>query len=506
MPMLFALMALLLSPPLFADIPATPVMTLYVFNGPLELPYYEVENIGPSGPGAPAGRLTQGTSLIPCLPIRDGKPVTDATGTPYVGFEVVVDPRQARDESATERFRAAVAERKTARVENHHCPSSVRHALDVRNLYPLEKAPFFLPAPASDAKPRPAPGASELDRLVRAFHASGHCDQANRRLTERRAALEHAWEAFMREQRALGVDLTTVARAKHLDYVMRTALFEGHLGRGCSAYGACERNIVALSIRNRAVGQCLAYQGCTFPGDFQGVASKVSQYNIWDEFLTQISGLTSCYLRPDLADDERFGRWQRMYAQNVGDVERILYGSDADLNALFPGMNLAELKQMRHYYHAPAMGKCFPTHPRMEYISGAIARSGDSFALLANQRIEVGERLGEDYAFKRFLFEEEAKGDRIRIEDQYPGFVVDGRKVELRTPRDCKPWGIPPGCAEGRVGRYRKVPPWLDAGRPLGIRCRIEARGESCNESASWTTTEVGGACDKEMRPVAAVR
>lgn len=310
----------------------------------------------------------------------------------------------------------------------------------------------------------------------------------------------------MREQRARGIDLTTVARAKHLDYVMRTALFEGHLGRGCSAYGACERNIVALSIRNRAVGQCLAYQGCTFPGDFQGVASKVSQYNIWDEFLTQISGLTSCYLRPDLADDERFGRWQRMYAQNVGDVERILYGSDADLGALFPGMNLAELKQMRHYYHAPAMGKCFPTHPRMEYISGAIARSGDSFALLANQRIEVGERLGEDYAFKRFLFEEEAKGDRIRIEDQYPGFVVDGRKVELRTPRDCEPWGIPPDCAEGRVGRYRKVPPWLKAGRPLGIRCRIEAHGESCNEPTTWTTTKVGGTCDKEMRPVAAVR
>jgi len=33
---------------------------------------------------------------------------------------------------------------------------------------------------------------------------------------------------------------------------MRTAIYEGHLDRGCNAYGACERNIIALSIRNRA--------------------------------------------------------------------------------------------------------------------------------------------------------------------------------------------------------------------------------------------------------------
>lgn len=506
MPKLFGVLALLVSASVLADIPATPVMTLYSFNGPLEIPYYSANAVGSRGPGAPAGTLVQGTSLIPCLVIREGKPLTDASGTPYVGFEVVIDPRKARDGSASEQFREAVAVRTSLRVSDHHCPANVRHVIDVRKLYALEKVPFFLPPRRSHSGAESTPAASELDRLVRSFHNSEQCARVNQRLTGRRTALERAWNDFMREQRALGVDLTTVARAKHLDYVMRTALFEGHLGRGCSAYGACERNIVALSIRNRAVGQCLKYMGCTFPGDFQGVASKVSQYNIWDEFLTQISGLTSCYLRSDLAEDERFGRWQRMYAQSVADIERILYGSDTDLRTLFPGMDLGELKQVRHYYHAPAMGKCFPRHPRVEYLSGAVARSGDHFALLANTRIEVGERVGGEYRFEEFHFDEEDEGDRIRIEDTYPGFLVDARKIELRAPTDCRPWGIPAGCDGRRVGRYRKVPFWLDAGRAIGIRCRINASGESCSDSASLTTTEVGGACDREMRPVSRVR
>ncbi|MFN8642775.1 MAG: hypothetical protein U0802_14405 [Candidatus Binatia bacterium] len=79
---------------------------------------------------------------------------------------------------------------------------------------------------------------------------------------------------------------------------MRTALYEGHIGRGCSAYGACERNVIALSIRNRAVERCLAGQGCRQAGDFEGVSSAVAQYNIWDEYLTQTTGPASCTTAP----------------------------------------------------------------------------------------------------------------------------------------------------------------------------------------------------------------
>jgi hypothetical protein len=189
---------------------------------------------------------------------------------------------------------------------------------------------------------------------------------------------------------------------------MRTALYEGHLDRGCSAYGACERNIVALSIRNRG-NSCLGGQGCGYPGDFQGVSSKVSQYNIWDEFLTQISGLTSCFLREDLSGEgvrstaeapldfnaDYYKKIRAMYEQNVEEVERILFGDDRDLAKVFPGTPLGDLKRLRHYYHPPAMGKCFP-EPRVEYMSGAVASRGDDFALIANTRIRCGEGARRD--------------------------------------------------------------------------------------------------------------
>ena len=61
-----------------ADIPATPVLTLYRFNGDLNLPYYDIERFQSSGRVNPAGTLAQGTTLIPCLAMRGGRPLTDS--------------------------------------------------------------------------------------------------------------------------------------------------------------------------------------------------------------------------------------------------------------------------------------------------------------------------------------------------------------------------------------------------------------------------------------------
>lgn len=499
----FGALALLVSLDLLAAIPATPVMTVYKFNGPMEVPYYDADRFAGAGTAAGrAGTLVQGTSLIPCLVLRNGEPLTDKDGTPYVGFEVVVDPRSATLAS-TEVFKRAVAEREKLRVRNHHCPAGVRNVISVRELYALEKAPFFDP-PRPGGRSATAGGTSELDRLVRAFHDSSECASVNARLTRRRQSLERAWDDFSAKRSDLGSP-TTFARARHLDYAMRTALYEGHLGRGCNAYGACERNIVVLSIRNRAVGQCQRVQGCSFSGDFKGVSSAPSQYNIWDEYLTQISGLTACYLRPDLAGHERYAKLQAMYAQTVPDAERILYGDDSDLRAVFPGNSLADITSMRHYYHAPAMGQCFPEHDRVEYMTGAVARQGDDFALIANTRIEVGAKSGSGYAFEEFLVTQEPDRDVIRIEDNYPGFLVDARKVSLKRPDSCPAYGIPGGCRSAGTGRYRKVPNWLAQGTPVELNCRIADRGESCTGSGSMRSVSVGGVCDKEMRPVARV-
>ena len=396
-----------------------------------------------------------------------------------------------------------MAERGKLQVQNHHCAPGVQNVIDVRQLYALKKAPFFDPPRSGQGSGES--GATPLDRIVRAFHASPQCEQANRALTGRRAALANAWGEFSRANGRLGSE-TELARAKHLDYVMRTALYEGHVGRGCNAYGTCERNVIALSIRNRAVGQCRRNQGCNFPGDFQGAASTVNQYNIWDEYLTQISGLTACFLRPDLAQEESYAKIQAMYAQNVGDVERILYGNDADLREIFPGTPLADLNELRHYYHAPAMGKCFPRHQGVEYMSGAVANRGADFALIADKRIQVGSKADGGYSFKEFQFEEKPDGDAIRVLDLYPGFSVDARKVSLRQPGTCPPYGVPAGCRFKEIGRYRKTPSWINDGKPVEVSCRVKDRGESCRGPGTQTTARVGGTCDVEMRPVAGVR
>jgi hypothetical protein len=517
--------------PLAAGIPATLVMTLYRFNGPLDLPYYDVDDFQRNGASAPAGTLAQGTSVIPCLVIRNGSPLTDRDGTPFVGFEVVVDSRAATRASA-ETFKKALAERRSLTVADHRCDRSVRHVLDVRNLYAMEKAPFFDPPRPAGLRAERAAGAGgscrgaacrdpdgerrELDAIIRAFHDSAQCEQANRALVGRRDALAQAWGRFSAESEGRWAG-AALERARQLDYAMRTVLYEGHLGRGCTAYGACERNVIALSIRNRGSESCSRRQGCRSPGDFQGVASEVSQYNIWDELLTQVSGLTSCFLRRDLSGEHvaaaggegpgvpYYTKLARMYEQSLGDVHRILFGDDGDLAEVFPGVPVGDLRALRHYYHAPAMGKCFPEHDRVEYVTGAVAAKGDAFALIANTRIHVDGKSNGGYLFREFVVKDEADRDVTTAVDRYPGFVVDARKVTLKGPSRCAPYGIPGGCKLERVGRYRRTPPWLGTGRPLELACRVGDRGESCQADEAPGTARVGGTCDKEMRPVAGV-
>jgi hypothetical protein len=496
-------LTLLLAAPAMADIPAAPVMTVYQFNGPAGVPYHDVASFGGGRTPPPAGTLAQGTSVIPCLVVRAGRPLTDADGTPYVGFEVVVDARTATPADAA-RFKAVAAARRALTVANHHCPTDTRHVVDARRLVALDKAPSFdPPRPALEPDAAPA-GRGRRDAIVRAFHASPACEAANARLMGRRDALRWAWDAFAKANDGRW-PADALRQARQLDFVMRTALYEGHLGRGCSAYGACERNVIALSIRNRAVERCLRGQGCRQPGDFEGVATAVSQYNIWDEYLTQTSGLTSCFLRPDLAAHPHYARLQAMYAQNAGDVERILFDGGAGLQALFPGLAPAQLARLRHYYHPPAMGKCFPREERLEYVSAAVARRGHDFALIANTRIRVDEAEGGGYRFRVADVEELPDRDVVRLADRYPGFVIDGRKIELRAPSGCTPYGTPRGCRFDAVGRRRKVPGWLADGDPLRLTCRVEARDEGCAAAPRHETVAVGGVCDTAMQPIAGV-
>ena len=505
------LLLLLLSTAALADIPALPVMTLYQFNGKLDVPYYEINHYIKSREPKPAGSLAQGSAVIPCVVVRNGRPLTDRKGTPFVGFKLVLDSRTATPQDAR-RYTAAVASRRGLRVHNHHCDASVKYVIDVRKLITRNSPPRFDPTPVGNIGPLPRHSDNDaLDSVVRAFHNSSQCAAANRRLIKRREALAKAWDSFARSRKKRW-SAKTLKQARQLDYTLRTALFEGHLGRGCSAYGACERNTIALSIRNRARGSCLKRQGCRYPGDYEGAASNPSQYNIWDEYLTQISGLTGCFLRDDLRSAHNpdggayYDKLERMYAQNQPEVQQILFGSNKDLQSVFPGNSLRDLKQLRHYYHAPAMGQCFPGYPRAEYMTGAIARRGKDYALIANTRIQVGNPTRGGYYFRLFNVSLQGDRDDISILDAYPGFIVDGRKVDLKKTTRCHAYGIPKGCSNNNAGRYRRTPPWLKAGKPLALKCQVWASGEQCRSAPKIQKVELGGRCDREMRPVSGVR
>ena len=510
------LLAFFVTSQAWAGIPATPVMTLYRFNGTLDIPYFEIESFQKKGTSSRAGTLAQGTSLIPCLVIRNEVPLTDAEGTPYVGFHIVVDSRTATP-AATQKFREALHKRLSMTVSHHHCESGVRHIIDIRNLFEMTKPPFFDPPASAHVTISGSQSQSELDQIIRSFHNSPDCTKVNLQLTQRRSALQKAWHQFARTNQSRWPK-NTLQQAQHLDYTMRTAIFEGHLDRGCNAYGACERNIIALSIRNRARESCVQRQGCRAQGDFQGVSSTVSQYNIWDEYLTQISGITSCFLRSDLGNRKftssdknsfqtiNYAKLQGMYAQSLAQVQQIVFGTDSDLSQVFPKVPLPDLKSLRHYYHPPAMGKCFPNHERVEYMTGAVARKGENFALIANTRIQVDTRTDGGYFFHDFVFEQKPDRDAVTIVNAYPGFVVDGRKVSLKTASRCSPYGIPQGCRFDSISRYRKMPRWVATGKSLELMCRVNDQGEACQSSSTLKIAKVGGVCDTEMRPVAGVR
>ena len=70
----------------------------------------------------------------------------------------------------------------------------------------------------------------------------------------------------------------------------------------------------------------------------------------------------------------------------------------------------------------------------------------------------------------------------------------------------CVPYGIPPGCRAQDAKRWRTVPGWLRAGRPVAITCAASDDGSECLGAPKPARATVGESCDKEMIPVAGVR
>jgi hypothetical protein len=486
-------------------VPAAPIMTPYRFNTRRATPYYSTVSVMSQKTPKRVGVIEQGTPLVPCVPLVNGQALHSSSGTPYVGFSVLLDIKKATAQSL-ELLGKRRLEQSRLQVLNHHCPALPKHVLKLKTLI-LAKSALVIEPPLSDlpSKKKVLLGkTSALEDVVRAFHASSQCVMAQSSLLDRRLSLKSAWSSFAKAHAAV-VDKAKMSRARSLDMVLRTSLFEGHLDRGCSAYGACERNIIALSIRNRALGRCAAWQGCREKGDFEGVATSISQYNIWDIYPTQVSSLTGCFLRKELSRDPHYAKLQNMAAQSLGDLEAILFGDETRIAGLFPDNAMRQLKRLRHYYHPPAMGKCFPQHPRVEYISGAVARSGSNYVLIGNSRVSIGLKKTQGYLFKSFKWKSQARDDKIEIVDDFPTFYLDPSDVSLRQSRACTPYGVLPGCKFESIGRYRKPPYWAKSGKTLRLKCRVNSADASCAAPMTLSEVEVGGVCDVDMQPISGV-
>ncbi len=125
--------------------------------------------------------------------------------------------------------------------------------------------------------------------------------------------------------------------------------------------------------------------------------------------------------------------------------------------------------------------------------------------MIANSYVRVDEPRGSDYLFRPAIIDDKSDRDVIRLTDRYPGFLIDGRKIQLRSAASCAPYGLPSGCRFAEIGRRRKTPSWLSAGQPLQLACRVRSRGEACDRPAVLETVTVGGVCDTAMQPVAGV-
>ena len=380
----FGLLALSLSPAA-AEIPATPVMSLYQFNGAREVPYYAVDDFRAQWPGRPAGTLAQGTSLIPCLVIRDGEPLTDAKGTPYVGFELVVDARKATGQrtrmpssapspGARGSWYAIITAARRCSTSST-CASSMpwrrRHS-----------------STRPEAGGRQEAGKGGLDAIVRAFHNSSQCADANRSLLGRRGGPGVGLGGFSSDQsRRLvrgdwpGPRGSTTRCAPPCSRVTWSAAATP-MGPASATSLPCPSAIAP----GRAAP---ARQGCRRNGDFQGVSSNVSQYNIWDEYLTGISGLTSCYparrpgrralLRqaPGHVRPEPAGRGGHPVRQRRGPAR----GSS-------PGRRSRTSRICATTTMPRPWASAFPTTTGSSSSPGPWPRKGGDFALIANTRIQ----------------------------------------------------------------------------------------------------------------------
>ncbi|MBK9294435.1 MAG: hypothetical protein IPM57_08320 [Oligoflexia bacterium] len=190
------------------------------------------------------------------------------------------------------------------------------------------------------------------------------------------------WDEFIKAQ-PTSEEKKLAEQAKEIDLVARTVLYETHpLGSldnqadsdKCSQdedcpISACERKVITLSIYNRGNHPgCKTgkhYYGCKFLKDYTGVATKPSQYSIWNPTLTSIYMATCFYknglIESDLVEQDYKLR-VKQYNKVVDTITNTLYEKDPYLNINYSESGEGPkqgIKKYYNYYHPQGMFGCF---------------------------------------------------------------------------------------------------------------------------------------------------
>lgn len=412
----------------------------------------------------------------------------------------------------------------------------------------------------------PKGGVNSAPLLLQEFHNSMDCLEAEIQFGGRKAAFLKSWEKFNKirlAKRRAGEDPQSLKkaldRAMEIDVLTRTAMYEADSRRGCSSAGLCEKNIILLSLRNRAreQGYCRNNSSQYPPGVC--VAIPEDQYNIWSEIYADRTYMTSCFLRRDRqvgVPPQEEAEWvdSDQKLQYRGQIEvfkvtaalatKIIASNDQGIDEQFRLQDFEgqqssySANALFNYYHPPAMPACYSNLDKVYQVPEAFVECPDSMGSPVYIPIR-GEKilLETDNLEGQLSFNLMKPVDARQVQDSSPeivpdretfkGCTIDARRIPPRLPVDpakpCNAFGLPQFLADaillGRNGipgapdqcesppkitYYRRVPRWRFAAQktPQVICAAVEERGVQCQNKPVSASAKMGGVCETRMLPV----
>lgn len=506
-----------------------------------KIPVYSTQDILNPKP-EPIEYLKQNQKLLPCILIDSNKnPFKKVDGKFYLGFELL-------DSSHSSFFQS---------VENNHCPmwfakmvkdsdltaSTPAKSISTKRIIRppavkdwltkkmarLQKNKFKKPEYYTDKRP--------ID-LSYEFHNT-QCPGVNKKVENRGNRLKQKWNQFIKEKAKVSEKAGFLAlQAKNTDLVTRTALYESNYSYGCSAKSSCEKQIIALTIYNRAQSnKCKngnTVWGCKYKGDYSGVATKPNQYNIWFKKFPVISHLTGCFLREDLqVDNNNPAIWKdsegnineglangyrkriAMYKDSFAFNQNFLFNQNTSLKDYFKihEADNSKLSLVRFYYHPAAMPRCeHKTYSSSAWVTTSyVKKDSDNYFLLRRNRIfpndkqDIQEDQQEESSVSFYLYKT-ASG---KISDIYPEGQIPSSNIDYTHGSLCTAYGVSPSCQyKEPIKSYKKMPKWLLSGTTPKISClQTTSRGLECDENfrREEFTKSFGGACNTQFLPVSQI-